>query len=180
MLADSRNMRYSKASLVICLCGLALACKLPDPIRLQPTIEETPAYTSTVRVADAAKSGQLIRGFYQVEGAWRWAAPKFAVVLETPPTAPKTGAWLTLSFVLADASISTLKNITVAAKVADATLEPETFTTPGQHTYRREVPASAFTKNLVDVEFAVDKFLRLPGDDRDLALVAIAVGLEAK
>ena len=43
-----------------------------------------------------------------------------------------------------------------------------------------EAPASALSKNLVDVEFTVDKYLTPPNDGRNLALIVVSVGLETK
>ncbi len=121
------------------------ACKRPDPIRLQPTIEEPAAPASVVRIADPSTSEQLLRGFYGREnGSWRWTAPKFTVALGVPPSAPKLGAALALDFTLPDASVRELKRITIGASVGGEKLSPETFDTPGAHEYRREIPAAAF------------------------------------
>ncbi len=139
-----------------------------SPIRLEPTIEDSAALATALRVNDAAKSDQLLRGFYELQsGSWRWTMPQFAVALGTPAGAAKRGARLLLDFDLPDASIATLKNVTIAVKINDVPLEPETFTTPGQHEYQREVPASAFAKQEATVEFSVDKFLTPPNDRRE-------------
>jgi hypothetical protein len=158
-----------------------LACKRPDPIRLQPTIEEPAVLASTVRISDPVTYGQLLRGFYELEAnTWRWAAPRFNVALGTPPGAPKKGAVLFLEFTLPETSIAALKSITITGKVARTELPPETYTTPGSHEYRREVPAAAFTRDVVDAEFFVDKFLKPAGDGRELAVITNAIGLEPK
>ena len=174
-------MQHFKFVPVVCLCTLTLACKRPDPIRLQPTIEEPAALASIVRISDPTTYRQLLRGFYELEvNAWRWAAPKFDVALGTPPSAPKKGAVLFLDFTLPETSMATLKSITIAARVTRTELAPETYTTPGPHEYRREVPAAAFTRDVVDVEFSVDKFLTPAGDGRNLAVITKAIGLEPK
>jgi hypothetical protein len=174
-------MRYLKFSLVVCLCTLTSACKRPDPIRLQPTIEEPPAWSSTILMSDGAQSTQLLRGFYELQdNLWRWAGPRFTAALGPPPGAATNGAWLVLKFSLAEASIDAFKTITVAAKVGDAALPAEAYTTPGEHVYRHEAPPSAFTKNPIGVEFTVDKFLTPPNDGRNLAVIVVSIGLEAK
>ena len=179
--AQSWPSPFFRNLLPLFLLALTTACKRPDPIRLEATIEEPPALASTVRVADLSTSSQLIHGFYELtNNNWRWAAPKFSVVLQTPTTAYSNGAWLVLSFTLPETSIDTLKNITVVAKVGQAALTPETFATPGEHTYRHEAPGAAFTKDLVYTEFTVDKFLKPANDGRDLALIVTAVGLDPK
>jgi len=174
-------MQYLTLSLVVCLCTLTLACQRPEQIALQPTIEESSALPSSVHVNDAAVANQLLKGFYELQGnSWRWAAPNFSVVLGTPPSAPKKGATLVLDFSLPDASINALKNITLSARIGGLALPQETFTTDGKHQYRREVPPSALASDMVSVDFTVDKFLKPPGDGRDLAVVVTAVALESK
>jgi hypothetical protein len=174
-------MQHFKFLPVVCLCTLTLACKRPDPIRLQPTIEEQTALAPIVRTNDPLTIGQLLRGFYELEvNAWRWAAPKFDVALEAPPNAPKKGAVLFLEFSLPETSIATFKSITIRAEVARTELPPETYTTPGPHEYRRDVPSAAFTRDVVGAEFSVDKFLKPAGDGRELAVIARTIGLEPK
>ena len=137
--------------------------------------------SSTVLMSDASRSSQLTRGFYEIQdNSWRWVAPKFNLALGSPPGAARNGAWLVLKFGLPDASLNALKTITVAAKVGGVALPAEAFTTAGEHTYRREVPASAFTKDPVGLDFTVDKFLTPPNDGRNLALVVSSIALEAK
>ena len=171
------RLRFFIFTLLVCLC----ACKRLGPIRLQPTIEEQPTLSNTILMTDPASSGQLLDGFYELEGnSWRWTAPHFSVALAAPPTARTDGAWLVLKFTLPGVSIDTLKNITVSCRLADAQLAPETFRTSGALEYRREVPASAFAQDIVAAEFSVDKFLKPPGDGRELGLVATAIRLAPK
>ena len=149
-----------------------LACKPISPIRLQPTIEDPAALSTAIRVNDPSETNQLLRGFYDLQaGSWRWTAPQFAVALGAPPGAATHGARLMLDFVLPDASIAGLKNVTVAARINRAPLVPETFSTPGPHRYERVVSPSAFGKEDVTAEFSVDKFLTPPNDGRNLALI---------
>jgi hypothetical protein len=174
-------MRYTRLLTALWLCVLTQACKRPDPIRLQPTIEEPATLVSMIRIADPSTSSQLVRGFYPLESnTFRWAARRFSVALGTPAGARANGAWLVLVFSLPDVSIQTLKKITLTAKMGDVELSPEEYTTPGQHQYRREVPVSALTKDVIGADFTVDKFLMLPNDGRELGLVVTQIGLVAK
>lgn len=174
-------MRQFTITLALCLCTLTPACKRPDPIRLQPTIEEPAALASMIQISDPSTSTQLIRGFYQLEQqVWRWTAPRFTVALQVPLQARKNGAWLVLKFDVPEVSISTLKRMTVNAKLGNTVLDPETIATAGAHEYRREVPASAFTKEVMDADFTVDRFLTSAADDRQLSLIVLAIGLESK
>ena len=174
-------MRYSTFFLVLALCCFNAGCQRPYSITLQPTIEESPALPSQIRVADPATSKQFIKGVYELEGnSFRWVAPHFSVVLGTPPSAMRRGASLVLGFNLPGVSVKTLKNITITAKIANATLMPATFDSEGQHEYRREVPASAFTQEVTSIDFTVDKFLRPANDPRNVAFLVTAVALESK
>ena len=132
-------------------------------------------------MSDASTSSQLVRGFYPLEAnTWRWAGPRFTVVLGVPPKARKNGATLVLALHLPDISIQKLKAITLTARVGDATLSPQTYSTAGVLEYRRSVPASAFTEDQVQVDCSLDKFLKLEGDPRELGVVVTGVGLEPK
>jgi len=173
-------MRQLTLTLALCLGAFLLACKRPDPIRLQPTIEEPATLVKTIRMADPSTSTQLLRGFYELERTWRWAGPRFTVALEAPSGAASRGATLVLQFNVPEASLETLKKITLRGKVGDAALDPVTVTTPGDQEYRRDVPASAFVRPVMDADFNVDGFLKLPNDGRELSVIVTSVGLESK
>lgn len=174
-------MLHARFFVVVCLAIMTGACNRPDPIRLQPTIEEPPTLASVIRISDPSTSSQLVRGFYPTEGnAWRWTSPKFAAVLQTPVSARQNGATLVLAFNLPDGSIRALKKITLTARAAGMELSPEEYTMAGEHTYERALPPSLLTDDRIEVDFAVDKFLKLPNDDRQLGLVVTRIGLEPK
>ena len=163
------------------LCALTMACERPDPIRLQPTFEEPAALVSMIRISDPSSSSQLLHGFYPLEGnAWRWAGPSFAVTLETPPGARQNGARLVLVFHLPDVSIEKLKEITIAAKVGNVELPAQKYQTAGDHEYRRDLPAEVFTKDELEADFTLDKFITSEEDSRQLSVVVKQVGFEPK
>jgi hypothetical protein len=174
-------MQYGAISVAALFCLAASACKNTNPVRLEQTIEETQPLVSTLRFSEQSRTDQLIRGFYELQAnSWRWTAPQFEVVLAAPAGAQTKGSQLVLEFDLPDPTIAELKNVTIAGKVNGFPLEPETFSTTGQHEYRREIPPSAFHEHETVVEFSVDKYLVPPGDGRHLALVVSGVGLEPK
>ena len=163
------------------LCVVAPACKVSDPIHLEPTIEDAPALASSLRFTDPVMAGQLVQGFFDLQGgAWRWTAPQFEVLLGPPAGAVSRGARLVLDFTLPDPSIASLKTMTVTANVNHLPLPPDTYTTAGQHQYVRDVPASAFVSQEIAVQFSCDKFLVPPNDGRRLALIVTGVALEPK
>jgi len=135
---------------------------------------------SAIHVGDPATANQFFRGVYPQDApTWRWAGPKFSVTLGTPPGAAAKGARLVLEFNLPEPSINALKQITLAAKIGGVTLPPESFTAAGRHEYRQEVPGAALASDVVSPEFTVDKYLQLPNDPRQLALIISAVRLES-
>ena len=146
------------------------------------TVAGPGSLASMIRMADASSSSQLIRGFHDLENkAWRWTAGKFTVALRTPPGADKNGALLVLNFTIPSVSLDKLKTMTLSAKTGGAGLAPETFATPGEHRYQREVPASALSKDVVEADFSLDKVLP-PGDKdgRELGVIVTSVGFESK
>ncbi len=174
-------MQHPKLLPTLLLFTLTAACRRPDPLRLQPTIEEPPALASLVRITDPTTATQLLRGFYPLEqNAWRWSAPKFSVVLGAPPSASKKGAGLVLKFSLADSEMASLKRMTLSATAGTVSLAPETYSDSGEHEYRRDVPANAFTEANININFSLDKFFRTEQDDRQLGLIVTSIALEAK
>jgi len=174
-------MRHGAILSAALFCLAAAACKNKNPIRLEQTIEESRPLVSRLRFSEQSRADQLVSGFFDLQaGSWRWAAPQFEVVLASPAGAQSQGAELVLDFDLPDPTINTLKNITITAKVNRIPLAPETFSTTGQHQYRRDIPASAILSPETVVDFTVDKYLEPPEDGRRLALVVSGVALESK
>jgi hypothetical protein len=172
------------ASAALLLGALALtgaACKRKrnrEPVK----IEEGGGLYSMLQVAEPRGSVQLLKGFYAVEGgAWRWTARQFSVTLRPPRNAAQRGAILTFKFAIPDPVINRLKSMRLSAKVNGLALAPEDYASAGQYVYSRDVPPEALKPDAVVVEFALDKSLPpSPGDDRELGVVASAVGFEAK
>lgn len=177
----SELMPSRKLAIVISMCGWLCACKSSDPIRTQATAEESRQLATTIRAGDPNVGSQFLSGVGSIEAsAWRWANPHFAVALGVPPGADKNGATLTLAFNLPDVSIKNLKELTVSGKAGDLALEPQTYNTAGAQTYKRDLPASVFKSDALQVQFDVDKFLQSDVDKRKLSLVVTAVQLDPK
>ena len=132
-------------------------------------------------MSDATAAPQLLRGFYGLEGhAWRWTAKTFAVVLGVPPQAAHNGGQLVFKFNLPGPVADALKQVTLSARAGNVDLAPETYSKSENYEYRRDVPASALTKDHIEVDFMLDKAYMAPNDVRQLGLVAQSVGLESK
>ncbi len=135
-----------------------------------------------VNIADEGLAPQLLRGFHRVEnGSWRWTQGKFSVALK-PPKQAGNGAVLLLRFSIPDALMAQRKEVTISAVIEGVPLPPEKVTAPGEHEYRREVPAEVVKgKRAATVDFTVDP-VTPPGesDERELGVIAATVGLLKK
>lgn len=129
---------------------------------------------------NAAGAGtQLKSGFYPVEGgSWRWTARNFSVALAPPAGWAQKGARLHFKFTLPDAVIGKIGPMQLSASVNGVALKPELYSKAGDYDYQRDVEAGS-QAGLVTVEFSCDKALPPSGDEqRELALIAVSVGLE--
>jgi len=145
----------------------------------QPDAGQRPV--SLILMNDSKASAQLLSGFYPVEnGAWRWTAGKFSVLLATPPGAAQSGATLTLALTVPDAVITKLKDTTLTALINGTKLQSTKYTKPGPYVYTADVPSSLLTANTVTVDFALDKSMAPGVDKRELGIVTSSVSLNSK
>jgi len=172
-----------------CICTLLLllssgACKSRQNLS-EATIEEpkeAAGLQSFIHTGDSGAASQLLKGFYDIEaGSWRWTARNFSVLLAPPKGAAEKGARLVLRLTVPEPVAKKLGSVTLRASIEGVDLPPETFSKEGQFDYVRDVPPQALAKNAVTVDFALDKSLPPSGaDQRELGIVATAVGFEAK
>jgi hypothetical protein len=120
---------------------------------------------------------EKLDGFYAPEpGGWRWTKRQFAVIF-----AASGAARLVLQVYVPDVSIQKLGRVTLAARLGDHGLAPQTFRQPGQYTFERDVPAAWMKPGGNRFDFSVDKALPpSAADERELGIVVASVGLEAK
>ncbi len=141
----------------------------------------SPTLASTVRMNDPTAGAQLLSGFYTVEnGAWRWTAGKFSVLLRTPSAAAQSGATLTLSLTVPDAVIRKLGTIALNASINGTTLTSVEYNAAGSYVFNADVPASMLTAESVKVDFALDKTMRPDGDQRVLGIIANSVAIASR
>lgn len=178
LIANALPVACLSAALLLTNAG----CKRHKKPKVETVEEAAPAMASMVNVADPRTSTQLLKGFYDIEqNAWRWTMKKFSVTLRPPLNAPQHGASLVVKFAIPDAVMSRLKSMTLSATVNGASIAPETYTTAGDHTYSKDVPASALNTDAVTADFTLDK--ALPSgtvDERELGIVVTSIGFEAK
>jgi len=173
--------RRALIGLCCLMVAVAPACKRRK-VRSAATDEETPRMASVVNLGDPRAEPQLINGFYGVEsGAWRWSAKTFTVSLRPPAGSSTKGAKLTVKITVPQVVIDKNKNVTLSATVGNAALAPETYTTPGDYFYVRDVPPAALAGDSVRVDFALDKAMAPSGADiRELGIIVFSIGLESK
>ena len=137
-----------------------------------PTLVE--ARSSFLSMADENAGGQLLRGFYGIEGdGWRWASSKFAVALAKPRGKSST---LELKFSLPEIVVNQQGPVTLSVEINGSKLPSQTYGKPGQYVYSTPVPSSAL-KATNTVEFSTDKAIKpSPQDRRELALVVVSAG----
>ena len=159
-------------------------CKRSRRVQVQKTDEGSAAGAAvgTLQMGDPRAAAQLVGGFHAVEnGAWRWTERRFAATLHPPVGAAQKGAFLALKVTVPPVVIEKEKDVTLAAAIAGAQLGPEKYTAAGEYTYRREVPAQALAGDPVRVDFTLDKAMPPGGgDQRELGIIVLAVGLESK
>ena len=172
-------------SFLACLLLLSLGACRGRHSRTEVKNEEPepgPRFVSALKMADQAAATQLLKGFYGVEGgAWRWTAGEFHVLLRPPLAAAQKGAVLTLAFSIPDVLIQKLGAVSLSASAGTSKLKSENYSKPGAYTFSADVPAALLAGESITIDFALDKSLPAGSvDQRELGLVATAVGLESK
>jgi hypothetical protein len=136
---------------------------------------------SVLVLGDPKVEPQLIKGFHGIEaGAWRWTEKTFTVALRPPFGAAQKGAKLSVKLTVPDVAIQRMKSVSLSANLAGTALAPETYTTPGDYLYVRDVPADLLGGDTVRVDFQLDKSMPPSGGDiRELGIIVFNIGLEA-
>src|SRR5260370_29921570 len=150
-------VRLSCSLMLMALVLAPIGCK-SKKVRVGATDEETPKMQSVLNLGDPKVEPQLITGFHGVEAAaWRWTEKQFTVALRPPFGAGQKGAKLTVKLTVPPVTIEKLKSVSLSATAAGSALAPETYTTPGDYVYVRDIPASLLTGDSLRVDFPLDK-----------------------
>jgi hypothetical protein len=174
-------VRLSCSLMAMALVLAPIGCK-SKKVRVGATDEETPKMQSVLNMGDPKVESQLVTGFHGIEAAaWRWTEKQFTVALRPPFGASQKGAKLTVKLSVPPVTIERLKSISLSATAGGSALPPETYTTPGEYVYVRDIPASVFTGDTVRVDFQLDKTMPPSGADRrELGIIVLNIGLESK
>lgn len=164
----------------LALC--AAACRKTEPDLSGYTEEEFPHLASMIQVADPHAASQLLFGWHKVEqNAWRWTARRFAAVLRPPPGSTALGATLHFRLSVPEVVIRLLKFVTISGTIGGFRLSLETYLTPVDADYARDIPPGVLSGESVRVDFALNKAI-LPSqvDGRELGVIAHSLSLETK
>lgn len=122
---------------------------------------------------------QLLSGFYNLEaGAWRWTGKTFQVSLKVPEGSSK-GALLILQGTVTPDSVSS-GPFEISSMVGDTQLASQSVTKAGEVIYRAEVPPAELKRPVVIASFTVSNTHRVPGDERDLGMIASVISLRSE
>jgi hypothetical protein len=137
---------------------------------------------SSIYAGDPNVASRFAKGFYDTEsGAWRWTGKDFAVDLSPPLHSDQKGAQLVMKLAVPDAVIQKLTSVQLSASIDGYNLQPQIYTTPGQFTYTRDVPANKLQSDGVRIDFALDHALAPTAtEQRQLGIIVSEVGLIAK
>jgi hypothetical protein len=133
-------------------------------------------------MADPAITGQLLSGFYPIEGnSFRWVARNFSVALEPPFDSQGNGARLTVHLYLPEVLIKRIGAVTLNATLDGRSLGSQVFDAPGSYDFVRDLSHEEIDTNIVPLQFCFDKSMP-PGEDdeRDLAGVITGISLAAR
>jgi hypothetical protein len=127
---------------------------------------------------DPAVAPLFLRGFYGIEGKWRWTARDFSVLLKAGDGSP---AGLDIEFFIPDMQLQKLGPITIRGSIAGHELAPRTFSRAGSQRYWAPVAAEALRAPFVTAEFQLDKSSEgRYADARDLGIVVTRIGLSGQ
>ncbi len=140
------------------------------------------APSSVIRTGDPAAAGQLLSGFYGIEGqranAWRWTGSDFSLALAPPPGSER-GARLRVQLYFPETQIRKLGPITLTAFVDDQPLKPETFSAGGGQDFVRDIPACFLNTSVLPIRFSFDPYApKTDADGRDLGAVVTEAELQ--
>jgi len=169
-------------SLMLMALVLAPAACKRKRVRVAATDEDTPKMRSVLNMGDPKVEPQLVTGFHGIEAAaWRWTEKQFTVALRPPFGSEKKGAKLTVKLTVPPPVIEKLKTVSLSATAGGSALPPETYTTAGDYSYVREIPANLLTGESLRVDFQLDKAMAPSGADiRELGIIVLYIGLESK
>lgn len=127
-----------------------------------------------IDIGDPVYEPLLLRGFYESEGGWRWTARRFAISLTAPPG--KELGLLALDFNL-PIEMRPVFPVTMTARVNGVEVGRRRYTRIGRYQFTAVVPNGILEKHPAEVEFELDKSVRLADRNRELGVIAMSASL---
>jgi hypothetical protein len=141
--------------------------------------KEAPSASAPVfdlAVADPALDSRVLRGFYDGDKAWKWTGRIFAVLLDAPPPANET-TFLILDFNAPDELMRVVKEVTVTARVNGEFVGSQKYTASGRYLLQLKVPARLLKQSPAELEFELDRAVRVEGMRHEIGLIVMRVQL---
>ncbi len=140
---------------------------------------EESGLAANIHMGNPRAERQLVSGFYGIENAaWRWTARSFSVALRPPAGAKTRGGVLLMKLTVPPPVTEKVGPVTLSASILGTPLPAETWSAPGDYTYRREIPAGLLQEDSVQVNFQLDKAMPPTAvDRRELGIVVLSVGI---
>jgi cephalosporin hydroxylase len=131
---------------------------------------------SDVVLADGQHKDRILRGIYEGQGLWRWAAPSFAFSLDPPPGSD--AAYLELDFTVPQEVMEKNSDVTLVSKVNGVEVARQTYRKADRYLLSTKVPPEALKKLPAKVEFTVDRSAADPEKGRTVGLIVVSAGLK--
>jgi cephalosporin hydroxylase len=131
---------------------------------------------SEVVLADGQHKDRILRGVYEGNGLWRWAAPSFAFSLDPPPDGKP--AFLELDFTVPQELMEKAPNVTLVSKINGVEVARRNYQKADRYLLASKVPPEALKRVPAEVEFAVDRSAADPDKGRPVGLIVVSVGLK--
>lgn len=131
---------------------------------------------SEIGIGDKSHQKQLLRGFYESSGDWRWTARSFAIALDPP--APPQPTFLEFEFSLPVETMNALGEVTITAKADGEQIARETHNKTGRYFLYARLPAKVLSKRPVEISFELDRSFKDSATGRDTGLIAVGASLK--
>ncbi len=173
-------VRVLPLALVLCVLGES-GCKSRRRQRVEVVEEENAGLSSRISMSSPKAAVQLIKGFHEPEGIWRWTWGRFVFTLKVPPGAPEKGGTFTLQVTVPEVVVKNVQSTSLACTVNGQAIAPETFSKVGEYFVKRDIPAAALSAEAATFDCVLSKFIASGAlEERELGLIATSASLESK
>jgi hypothetical protein len=173
--------RLTAAALLVLFALDTAACKSRRRSKVNIDEGDGVEMASAIRTAEPRHAVQLIKGFHEVENGWRWTQANFALALRVPGGAASRGGEFALSVTVPDSVMQRAGAPSLSCQAGGVALDPETFSKPGDYTYRRAIPAAALSAQALTFECSLTKFIASGVlEERELGVIALSAALTSK